>query len=123
MDNNLKKIYAWLFIFMIFGLLAYIPVEKYQKKYIETYHQIQNVPQEHIIKNYKYADYVQEHGIFSRYTYAIFFKYPRVLNSSGNKQIQPSTPEHVFSDPKYSKPHFIRDKKNPNILHPYPYKD
>lgn len=44
---------------MIFGLIAMIPIGKYQRKYMHTYHRIKAKPQEHINRTYEYVEKVE----------------------------------------------------------------
>lgn len=104
MESLLKKIWVVLFVFMIFGILSWIPVDKYQKAYLDEFHRINVRPQLHYDNGVKYAEYIEDGG------------------DPNSKQIVPSS-EKLFSTsdnlPPKRKPYFIRDKNNPKILYPY----
>lgn len=107
MNGFLHKIWVVLFAFMIFGLLALVPVDKYQKAYMDEYHRIKSKPQRHIDANYKYVDYIEDGG--SPEAVDLFFK-----DSKINYKKRYSRPRN-----KRRKPYYRRDKYNPNILYPY----
>lgn len=111
MHGFLHKIWVVLFVFMIFGLLAMAPVNKYQKSYINAYRKMQAKPQLHLDANYKYADYINEGGD-SRVANKLFKKWSNDYSSVSK------TKQKVHSQTSI-KPYFIRDKKNPKVLHPY----
>lgn len=111
MHGLLHKIWVVLFAFMIFGLLAMAPVNKYQKSYIDTYRKMQAKPQLHLDANYKYADYVNDGGD-SRVANKLFKKWANDYSSVLNNKPRGSVSNSV-------KPYFIRDKHNPKILYPY----
>lgn len=104
MMNLLKKIWVVLFAFMIFGILSWVPIDKYQKVYLNKFHRIKLRPQEHHDNQIQYAEYIEDGG------------------APNSKQRVPSS-EKLFSTsdsvPKKRKPYFIRDKNNPQILYPY----
>lgn len=102
MMSCLRKIWVVLFAFMIFGLLAWVPVGKYQKTYMNKLHEEKAKPQKRIDETYKYVEKIEDGTIDSTPQ--------KEVTSKPKKQI------HIGR-----KPFFIRDKKNPNIL--YPYKD
>lgn len=115
MHGFLHKIWVVLFAFMIFGMLALVPVDKYQKSYMATIHRVQKRPQWHLDANYKYADYMEDGGD-SQTANKLFVKWVKgefIGENSEQKNFKkvPSTSKR--------KPYFIRDKYNPNILHPY----
>lgn len=104
MEYFLKKIWVVLFAFMIFGILSWVPIDKYQKVYLNEFHRIKTIPQKHYDNGVQYADYIEEGG------------------SPNSRQIAPSS-EKLYSTsdsiPKKRIPYFIRDKHNPKILYPY----
>lgn len=101
MMSFLRKIWVVLFAFMIFGMLAWVPVDKYQKSYMNKLHQEKAKPQKRVDEAYKYVEKVEDGAI----------------------DVTPQKPVHRprrhFRAGR--KPFFVRDKNNPNIL--YPYKD
>ncbi len=111
MHGLLRKIWVVLFVFMIFGLLAMTPVDKYQKSYINTYRKMQAKPQLHLDANYKYADYIDDGGD-SKVASKLFKKWTNDYSS-----VLKNKPKE--NDSKSVKPYFIRDKYNSKILHPY----
>ncbi len=100
---------------MIMGLLALAPVRKYQKAYINMYRNVQAKPQKHLDANYKYADFVEDGGdvkvankLFKKWANEPVIDVRLRWNNLNNPNKQ-----------KIRKPYYIRDKYNPNILHPY----
>lgn len=102
MMSWLRKIWVILFAFMIFGLLAWVPVDKCQKSYMDKLHKEKIKPQKRIDDTYKYVEKIEEGAI----------------DSNSQKEVAPKTKKPIRTG---RKPFFIRDRKNPNIL--YPYKD
>lgn len=102
MMSWLRKIWVILFAFMIFGLLAWVPVDKYQKSYMNKLHKEKAKPQKRINEAYKYVEKIEEGSI----------------DSTPQKEVRLKPKKQIHTG---RKPFFIRDKKNPNIL--YPYKD
>ncbi len=105
MENFLRKIWVVLFAFMIFGILAWVPLDKYQKSYMHAYHRIQMKPQEHLDNQYRYAEYIINGGT------------PETF-----KKITYTFPKQRYYKKSYSykrRPYFIRDKHNPNIIYHY----
>ena len=109
MEHFFRKILVVLFAFMIFGLLALVPVDKYQKAYMKEFYRIKSKPQDHIDNAYKYVEHIEDGG------------------SPNSKQLNPnyhnnSNYRQVVRKNKFSprrKPYFIRDKYNRNIIYPY----
>lgn len=97
----LRKIWVVLFAFMIFGMLAWVPVDKYQKLYMNKLHQKKAKPQKRVDDAYKYVEKVEEGAI----------------DATPQKPVHRHR-RHIRGG---RKPFFVRDRKNPNIL--YPYKD
>ncbi|MBD5403217.1 hypothetical protein HDR58_10555 [bacterium] len=108
MEGFIHKIWVVLFAFMIFGMLAWVPVGKYQKSYMDAYHAAKNKPQEHVDQAYNYADYVENGGAPNSYqlTPQDYYKKYKIRR----RNVQKTTKR---------KPYYIRDKHNPKILHPY----
>lgn len=101
MMSFLRKIWIVLFAFMIFGMLAWVPVDKYQKSYMNKLHQEKAKPQKRVDEAYKYVEKVEDGAI----------------DVTPQKPVP--RPRRHFRTGR--KPFFVRDKNNPNIL--YPYKD
>ncbi len=104
-----KMITLLLLSLAVLYLLFSIPVEKYQKKYFAVVKQIQNKPQEHLDRQYKYAQDFEKYGTF----------YPEVKEVNTSKEAKPATNLEQTNERVHYKPLYIRDKNNPNILHPY----
>lgn len=102
MMSFLKKMWVILFAFTIFGMLAWVPIDKYQKLYMNKLHQEKAKPQKRVDEAYKYVEKVEEGAIDTTPQETIQVK-PKKDAQTGRK------------------PFFVRDKNNPNIL--YPYKD
>ena len=105
--HTLKKIWFFAFVFTIFGLLALVPLDKYQTSYMNEFHKIKAKPQKHVDEQIRYVQYLEEGG-----EPTANYKIPvdNYNNKNKNKKL---------NDPRYRKPYFIRDKNNPNILYPY----
>lgn len=102
MMSFLRKIWVVLFAFMIFGMLTWVPVDKYQKSYMNKLHQEKAKPQKRVDDAYKYVEKVEEGAI----------------DTAPQKTVRVRPKKHIRQG---RKPFFARDRKNPNIL--YPYKD
>ena len=102
MMSFLRKIWVVLFAFMIFGMLAWVPVDKYQKSYMNKLHQEKAKPQKRVDDAYKYVEKVEEGAI----------------DTTSQETIQVKSKKNARTG---RKTFFVRDKNNPNIL--YPYKD
>ncbi len=108
MHGLLKKVWVVLFFFMILGLLAMVPLDKYQKAYLDEYHRIKAKPQKRVDAAYTYVEYLENGGEPTSTLTA-----PEAYN----KTFRPR--RVIFNDPRKRKPVYIRDKNNPKILHPY----
>ena len=98
-------IFTLIFIF-ISACFTFIPVKKYQSIYFKFIKDFRNKPQEHFDKQIEYADYIEQND-----------ELPADLTTKKSTlTIVEKTPQ--TKDEKM-KPKFIRDKNNPNILHPY----
>lgn len=114
MTGFLHKIWVVLFAFMIFGLMALAPVEKYQKSYMQTYRHIRKKTQKHLDANYKYADFVEDGGDV-KVANKLFKKWANEREAGGDENAKRINKNKSG----VRKPYFVRDKYNPNILHPY----
>ncbi len=104
MDSILKKVWIFLLIFTGMGLVALIPLDKYQSAYMKEYHKVKSAPQKRVDAAYTYVEKV-ESGETEEQT---------GQNAQIAKRIKYTQP-----NPRNRKPIYIRDKNNPNILHPY----
>jgi len=104
--------YAWLClaVFSVFGLVASLPLDKWQKSYLDEYYRIKTEPQRRIDAAYRYIEDV-ENGVIETSSGVNFETYLKA-------QAQ-ETPIKSSSDKPYQKPLYVRDKDNPEILHPY----
>ena len=101
--HTLKKIWFFAFVFTIFGLLALVPLDKYQKSYMKEFHKIKAKPQQHVDDQIRYVQYIEQGG-----------------DPIPNQKIPANTTNRSKKiDSRHRKPYFIRDKHNPNILYPY----
>lgn len=105
MDSFLRKIWVVLFAFMIFGMLAWVPVGKYQRAYMAEFHRIKAKPQKRIEETYKMIDAIEDGAEIPQQ--------PQIV------QNPPPPPKPINKGKR--KPFFIRDKRDARIL--YPYKD
>lgn len=110
MDRILKKIWVVLFFFMILGLMMLIPVDKYQKVYLDAYHRKKAAPQKRVDAAYTYVEYLNDGGEPTNTMTAPI--------SYTNRQV-PQRLKYSAINSNHRKPLYIRDKNNPNVLHPY----
>lgn len=108
MHGLLKKIWVLLLFFTVLGLLAMVPLDKYQKAYLDEYHRIKARPQKRVDDAYKYVEYLENGGEPTQ---------TLTVPESYGKTFRPR--KVTFNDPRHRKPVYIRDKNNPKILHPY----
>lgn len=87
------------------GLIALVPFDKYQSAYMKEYHKVKSAPQKRINAAYTYVEKVESGELQERQT-------------EKDKQ-QTKRIKYVQQNPTNRKPIYIRDKNNPNILHPY----
>lgn len=99
---------------MILGLMTFVPVEKYQKSYIDTFKNIHSIPQKRVDHNYKYVEYIEEGGIPIP-----FETFHSNLSKAEEKIKRNFRCNKKEEDPRKRKPYFIRDEHNPRILYPY----
>lgn len=111
MKFMLKIIALLIFTIVVFSMLFSIHVEKYQKEYFTIIKQIQNKPQEHLDRQYKYAENFEKYDTFYPETEQKQSK-PKVIQKTQQKT-------QTHTERKHYTPLYIRDKNNPNILHPY----
>lgn len=104
MESFLKKIWVILFVFMVFGIMALVPVDKYQKIYLDEFHKQKAKPQQHLDSIFKYVENFETDNEIPN---------PHIPK---NKITRPN-PVKIKKDVR--KPYYIRDKNNPNILYPY----
>lgn len=106
MEHFLRKIWVVLLAFTVFGILSWVPVDKYQKVYLDEFHRIKAKPQKRVDYAYKYVEYIEEGG-----------------DPNSRQSIMPDFREKQIArrnlNPRYRKPYYIRDKYNRNILRPY----
>ena len=113
----LKYIWIFLFCFIFLSLIAIIPFDKYQTKYMQERTKYRNVPQQHIDATERYVEAIEDgledtsKGILGRAPkkyYLPFFK-------QNNNAIKTNNTKRKT----YEKPLYLRDKNNPNILYKY----
>ncbi|MBR1618440.1 hypothetical protein IJ674_00935 [bacterium] len=98
-------IFILIFIF-ISACFTFIPIKKYQSNYFKFIKDFRNKPQEHFDKQIEYANYIEQND-----------ELPADLEIK--KTNLPSLKKTSRTVEKKMKPKYIRDKNNPNILHPY----
>lgn len=101
MADILKKIWIFLTIFTVMGLIALIPFGKYQRAYMKELHRAKSAPQKRVDAAYTYVEKVE---------------------SGEQEEATTTTPPQRIKyspNPRNRKPIYIRDKKSPRILHPY----
>ena len=98
MRHHLLQFWIIIFILMICGLLAQIPLEKYQRNYFNFIDRFNSIPQEHINRQIEYAN---QSGATNIEVYR---------KKNFNKSVQ-NVPQR--------EPYYIRDAKNPRILYHY----
>ena len=87
--------------------LTLLPVGKYQNAYFKFIKDFRNKPQEHFDKQIEYAKYIEEHNELPKE-----LTVQKKVNTETQKPLKTQQEQEIT--PKY-----IRDKKNPKILHPY----
>ncbi|MBQ8459289.1 hypothetical protein IJ541_04210 [bacterium] len=112
MPDIIKQIWILLFVISLMGLLSMLPVEKYQKAYLNELNRIKTEPQRRIEATYRYIEAIED-GLEPTEN-GILYDPPEKFYEQSNQISQKISPK------KYQKPLYIRDKKNPKILHPYP---
>jgi len=107
MRGLIKNIWLLLFIIFVIGLFTFIPFGRYQKAYVEQINRFRSVPQRRIDAAYRYTEAV-ENGyidISSGIKVPKVFYIDAIINKPAPKP--------------YSRPLYIRDKNNPQILYPF----
>lgn len=90
----------------ISACLTFIPIGKYQSAYFKFIKDFRNKPQEHFDRQIEYAQNFEENYEPSKEFHV------NKVNPEVQKQAEPQKEQKL-------KPKYIRDKNNPNILHPY----
>jgi hypothetical protein len=98
--------------FTIFGLLALIPVDKYQKAYLDELHRTKIEPQMHLDATYRYVDAIEDG--FEDISKGILDNPPEKYY----QQIVINQQNKIQKIKQYVRPRYVRDKDNPQILHP-----
>ena len=111
MPDIIKQIWFLLFVISLMGLLTMLPVEKYQRAYITELKRIKTEPQRRIEATYRYIEAIED-GL-EPIENGILFEPPAKFYE------QPAKISQTISSKKYQIPRYVRDKKNPKILHPY----
>ena len=101
--HHIFQIWIIFLIFVVCSLFTLIPYEKYQTKYMNFIHEFNSVPQRHYDKQIEKAE---------------------LFTQEDDDQIEESKIKANFrkDEPRvndYREPYFIRDSKNPHILHKY----
>ena len=114
MRETIKWIWIILFVIFVMGIISLLPYDKYQSSYIREIYRLRAIPQERVDATYRYIEAVENgledlsNGISTEPPK----KYYNKTSFSHNRQA-------VRPVKKYSKPLYIRDKKNPNIWYRY----
>lgn len=115
MHDLLKGIWLVLCIFTLLGVLSLIPMDKYEKKYMKELYRVKSEPQRRVDATYRYIEAVED-GV-EDISGGILTYPPAKYYANYDDQNKPSNrPKEI----NYSRPLYIRDKYNPNILYPYP---
>lgn len=113
MSDIWKTIIIFLLIYIFISVCAtFIPVKKYQQSYFNIVKESRNKPQQHYDKQIKYANYIEENGELPQE----LKKTKPILDKTNPKSMPVKTNK---PDNNSLKPKYIRDKNNPDILHPY----
>lgn len=118
MHDLLKGIWIVLWIFTLLGVLSLIPLDKYERIYVNELRRVKSEPQRRVDATYRYIEAVEEgnedisNGIFSDPPAKYYDNYD--YNNSAKYPLE------KVKENKYSRPLYIRDKYNPKILYPYP---
>ena len=123
MDEFIKYTCMFLFIMSTFGIFMNIPVEEYQKSYLDELNKIKTAPQKRLDATYRYIEAI-ENGQ-EDISQGVSSEPPRkyYIDNEDEEFYKTSKPktdkQKSVENKKYQKPLFIRDEKNPTILHPY----
>lgn len=116
MHDFLKGIWLVLWIFTLLGVFSLVPLDKYEKDYVTELRKIKSEPQRRLDATYRYIEAVEDgkedisNGILAEPPAKYYDNY--YYQSTASKE--------VVKEKKYSRPLYVRDKNNPNILYPYP---
>lgn len=90
-----------------------VPIEEYQRAYIDEITRIKSEPQRRIDEIYKYIEAIENGEIDA--------PEPVVVNNNRDnfKNIEKVKNETSKTDKPFQRPLYVRDDKDPNILHPY----
>ena len=121
MNELLKLIWVLLSAFALMGVIAMIPLDKYQEVYLDELHRIKTEPQRRMEATLRYIEAIENgeedisNGILSTPPKKYYpAPIPRIKKAENN-----TTETTSHNQNKYEKPLYIRDKNNPNILHKY----
>lgn len=110
MHDFVKHIWIILIISTAFSLIGYIMTSQFQPNFMKELSKIQSVPQQRIDATYKYIEAIESGEITPSDSFSS--EPPKKYYKEQSKtSYQPTTSD------KYSKPLYVRDKKNPRILH------
>lgn len=113
----LTKFFITLTAFTILGLISMIPMDKYQKSYMEQRQKIQASPQINVEATEKYVEAVEE-GVEDT-SKGIQGHAPKKYYSKVLQKKSDTKRKFKIKTKKHRKPLFVRDKKNPKILRRY----
>jgi len=118
--------YIWMFLFFMFAIdiLMKTPIKQYHQDYINELNRIRSIPQKRIEATYRYIEAVENGS--EDVSNGILTEPPKkyYIDSEDEEfyKITTAPKKESKSENKYTKPLYVRDKDNPQILHPYPYK-
>lgn len=110
MHDFVKHIWIILVISTAFSLIGYIMTSQFQPSFMRELNKIQSIPQQRIDATYRYIEAIESGEITPSDT----------LSSEPPKKYykeQTRASSQSSLSAKYQKPLYVRDKRNPCILH------
>ena len=118
MSDILKFLWVSMAIFCIFALVASLPVKKYQKGFRHFLAKQKYAPQARINAAQRYMDAYERGEISEVYQFGYAPEFMEYYHKELNIQSNIVGFESNNSR-RYTRPLYIRDINNPNILYPY----
>lgn len=119
MNDILKYLWFSVAMFSIFALIVSLPYSKYQKSFNSYLLKQKNSPQAKINAAQKYLNAYENGEISEVYQFGYSPEFIKYYNEELNASVVAPDCVKKTQDLKYSRPLYIRDKNNPNILYPY----
>lgn len=117
MSDILKYLWIGTATFCVLALIASIPVAKYQTTFKGFLYKQKYAPQARLNAAQKYMDAYERGEISDIYQFGYSPEFINYYHQELNTGFSPVKNGKDF--PKYSRPLYLRDKNNPEILYPY----